>query len=408
VLYLLTDWVGQNYFAAQTLATLLSLSVLGLSMSWFFGGPTRSMPWLRSSINRVAPHAGPPVDSVSHPVRRAVVLVAFLGLMMSHPLTPAPTAGVLVLAWMVGWLRDTKLIVGIGAIAVAWTVRSYSYFAAQAFDLGFGGSPTDNADGNLDYSNAPDAVVAVGNLTRVFSAGVWLLALVGALLCAWAMRRTGALIVAACIPFGIPLVQSYGGEAIYRVYLYSLPLMVGLVAWGIVTRTPIERRVIAPQPTVLASVVCLLLGAGFLVAHFGRERINNVEASEVAMDAYIAATIADPAVLAQFAGTYPAASTARYPSFQVNDTYVPQIDDLVDAAGRAPTPAELDDAAEDLWGLDAGVPYVIVSSGMIDSVAQIDSLPVRSTSEAVQMLTTSDRFVVRHQIGDTFLMEVTP
>ncbi len=111
-------------------------------------------------------------------------------------------------------------------------------------------------------------------------------------------------------------------------------------------------------------------------------------------------------MLAQFAGTYPAASTERYPSFQVNDTYVPEIVDLVDAAGRAPTLAELDKAADDLWALDAGVPYVIVSPGMIDSVAQVASLPVQSTLEAVDLLTASDRFFVRHRIGDTFLMGV--
>ncbi len=74
VLYLLTDWVGQNYFAAQTLGTLLSLSVLGLTMSWFFGGETRSLRWFRSSINRIAPRSGPPVEPrrASRPARRRV------------------------------------------------------------------------------------------------------------------------------------------------------------------------------------------------------------------------------------------------------------------------------------------------------------------------------------------------
>ena len=407
VLYLITNWVGQNYFAAQTMATLLSLAVLGLSMSWFFGGATRALPWFSSSIKRIAPDVGPSADDDALLARRAVVLFAFLGLMMTHPLTPVATIGALGTAWVVGWLRDTKLVVGIGVICVGWAVRSYAYFAAQSFDLGFGGSPAANADGNLDYSDAPSAVVAVGDLTRLFSVGVWVLAVVGAILCAWAMRRTGALVVAACVPFGIPLVQSYGGEAIYRVYLYSLPLMVGFVAWGIVTRTPIERRTIAPQPTILATVICLVLGAGFLVAHFGRESINHVEESEVAMGEYVAATLADPALLAQFAGTYPAASSARYPSFQVNDTYVPQIDDLVDARGLRPTTAELDEAADDLWALDAGRPYVIVSPGMIDSINQIASLPIASTQEAVDLLTSSGRFFVRHRIGDTWLMSVT-
>ena len=109
-------------------------------------------------------------------------------------------------------------------------------------------------------------MLRVGQITQLFSVGVWLAAIVGALACIWAMRRTGFLVVAVSVPFGIPLVQSYGGEVIYRVYLYSLPLMVAFIAWGIVTRIPIERRARFPQPTILAATVCLAFTAGFLVA----------------------------------------------------------------------------------------------------------------------------------------------
>lgn len=405
VLYLITNWVAQNYFAAQTLGSLLSLATLGLIASWFVDGRTRRLRGLGSRLGGIAPldrHApGRPIAA-----RRAVVLVSFLGVMMTHPLTPAATLGAVTLAWIIGWVRDRTLIAGMYAVALLWAFRSIAYFAAQDFDLGFGGSPSDNADGNLDYSAAPEAVVLVGDLTRLFSVGVWAAAAIGALLCAWAMRRIGMLAVAAAIPFGIPFVQSYGGEAIYRVYLYSLPLVVAFIAWGIVTRSSLNRSARVSGELLLAVVLCLLLGAGFLIAHFGRERINNVDSSEVAMGDYIGDQIPDPAVLAQFDGAFPAASTARYPSFQVNDTYVPEIVELLEMAGTTPTLAELDEVADDLYGLDAGTPFVIVSPGMIEAVLQIASLPVATTEEAVEMLIASSRFSVRHRIGDTWLIEV--
>ncbi len=174
VLYLITDWVGQNYFAAQTLATLLSLSVLGLSMSWFSVVTTRSLPWLRvvDQPSRTA-RAVVPSTACSRPARRAVVLRGVSRAdddrTRSHR---SPTAGALVAR--VGDRLDPRHQTDRRHrrwSTVAWGLRSYAYFVAQSFDLGFGGSPTDNADGNLDYSAAPDAVVAVGNLTRLFSVG---------------------------------------------------------------------------------------------------------------------------------------------------------------------------------------------------------------------------------------------
>ncbi len=128
------------------------------------------------------------------------------------------------------------------------------------------------------------------------------------------MRRTGALIVAACIPFGIPLVQSYGGEAIYRVYLYSLPLMVGFVAWGIVTRTPIERRDVRAAAD-RARIGRVPPARRRLPGRPLRPRADQQRRGVGGGNGrpYIAATVPDPAVLAQFAGTYPGGEQRAVP-----------------------------------------------------------------------------------------------
>ena len=310
VLYVLTNWVGQNYFAAQTLGSFLAIVVLALTWSWF-----------RVDAPSVAP------DVVV--ARRAVVALLFLGLLMVHPLTPVIVIAPVALAYALKRVHDRALLYAFIGVSVLWFVRSLPYFVGQGFDLGFGGSPTANADGNAVVGVPPSMAEFVGLATRAFSVGVWLCAIVGAALAAWARRRIGLVAVVAMIPFGIPLVQSYGGEAIYRVYLYSLPLMCALIAWGIVTRTPIARRGRWPQPTILTSVLCLGLAAGMVMVHYGRERINQVEPSEVAMGDYIGDAIAGPAIVAQFGGGYPAQSTARYPEFQVDDTYTPHIVDMV-------------------------------------------------------------------------------
>ncbi len=410
VLYLLTNWVGQNYFAAQTLATFFCIAFLAVTLSWFMDHPARQpRRGPRRFRHRIAQIGRASIDrpAESHRAARLIVaLLLYLGVMMTHPLTPAVAIGVIGAGWMIGWIRDRPFLIGVVTITIGWAVRCITYFAAQSFDLGFGGQPTENADGNLDVTGAPAAVLKVSELTRTFSLVVWIGALVGALICAFAMRRTSALVVAGVLPFGLPLVQSYGGEVIYRVYLYTLPMVVGLAAWGIVALTPLARRRAWSMTTVIATIWCLAMSSGFLIAHYGREGINTVDPSEVAMGDFIAANVPGPALLAQFDGFYPAASSARYPSFQVNDTYTPYIVEMVGRSDKLPSTADLDEVADDLIGLKAGRPYVIVSPGMIESLRQVNALPLASTQAAVDALTINPRFVVRHRIGATWLVEV--
>jgi len=410
VLYVITNWVGQNYFAAQTLGSFLGLTVLALVASWLLSGATRRLPGVGSWLDGLAPRTS---RSAVEPIaaRRAVVLFVVLGLMMTHPLTPAAVFGAIAAAAVIGWVRDARLLVGMVLVAAAWFLRSLPYFAAQEFDLGFGGSPTANADGVDGEIAAPAAVELVGQLTRAFSLGIWLLAGIGAALAAWAMRRAGMVLLAAVIPFGILVAQSYGGEAIYRVYLYSLPLVVALIAWGIASRSALTSRRGPSTPQILTVLTAVVLGAGFLIAHYGREQINLVDGSEVAMGDYINAEVADPAVLAQLDGTYPAAGTERYPSFQVNDTYVPMVSELLDGGpyvDRLPPVEALDEVADDLIALDAGVPYLIISPGMIDSLVQSGELPLKSTAEAAELMLRSNRYTLRHRIDETYLLEVLP
>jgi hypothetical protein len=388
VLYVLTNWVGQNYFAAQTLGSFLAIVVLALTWSWF----------------RVD---APPVDRQVTVVRRATVAGLFLGLLMVHPLTPVIVIGPVALAYALRRIRDRALLASLIGVSVLWFVRSLPYFAGQGFDLGFGGSPTANADGNAVVGTPPALAEFVSLATRTFSVGVWMCAVIGAAVAAWARRRIGLVAVVAMVPFGIPLVQSYGGEAIYRVYLYALPLVCALIAWGVVSRTPIVRRERWPQPTVLASVLCLCLGAGMVVVHYGRERINQVESSEVAMGQYISNTVVGPTLIAQFGGGYPAQSTERYPEFQVSDTYTPYVAEMVGIRTTLPPASVLDDVADDLLALTPGTPYVVVSPGMIDEIRTLGTFPVADTAEAVAFLLANDRFRLVAQIDDTYLVAVS-
>ncbi|MCP3913260.1 MAG: hypothetical protein GY713_20210 [Actinomycetia bacterium] len=405
VLYILTNWVGQNYFAAQTLGSFLSLVTLGLIWSWLRqerrprSPAAAGEPW-------TPPRAPTTVDRRLLARRRAAIALVFLGLLMVHPLTPVVVVGAVGAAGVIGWVRDRWLLVALFAVGALWLTRSATYFAAQGFDLDFGGNLFDNAAGNKDINHAPADAALISSITQYFSLTVWLLAAIGGFVASWARRRIGALVLLAVIPFGILLVQSYGGEAIYRVYLYSLPLMTALIAWGIIASAPVDRRHRLPQPTVLASILCLAIGFGFVVVHFGRERINQVGPAEVEMDTYIHEQLEGPALLAQFAGGYPEKSGARYAVFQASDTYTPYIAEMLGSQATLPPPSDLEQVADDLVALTPGTAYVAVSPGMIDELAVLGTFPVRSTAEAADFLASSPRFELVRRIEDTYLFEV--
>lgn len=407
LVYLLTNWVGQNYFAPQTFGTFFGLLTMALCFSWFAHPATRRLPFLGRRLAGLAPTAVPQVARSTMWHRRGVIAVLFLGLLMSHPLTPAAVGGAIALSWCLGWIRDRRLLALLLLSGLVWLTRCWTYFVVNAFDLGFGGSVAENADGNAGVvASPPPGAALVSEVTRLFSLVVWALAAIGVFLCWWTKRRVGVLLIAAAVPFAIPFVQSYGGEAIYRVYLYSLPLVAGLVGWVLVNTTPVTTRARVPQ-TLRTSLVCLLLAGGFLVAHFGRERINHVDSGEVAMDEWIGANVAPPTIVAQLAGGYPHDSTASYPLLQVNDTYLPMVIDWLEPAPQLPPASALDEVADDLVELTTGTVYVVVSPGMIDSIRSTGELPLTSTAHAVAFLTSNQRFSVVHQIDDTWLLAVS-
>jgi hypothetical protein len=403
LLYVITDWVGQNYFAPQTLGSFLSVAVLALSISWFSSARTRKIPLLGRWLRPLGP-ATDTCDTPSDRMRRWIISLIFLGLLMTHPLTPISTLMPLAAAFALGWIRDRRLLPIMAIAVLLWTLRSLPYFIEQAFDLGFGGSVSDNAAGRGSEVSATGTVALVGVITKLFSVIVWALGFAGAAVAAARRRRPGLLVLIGFTPLVLPFVNSYGGEIIYRAYLYSLPGMVGLIALLVVGNDVSHPRRVLPSPRSSAVIVSLALAAGFLVVHYSREQINHVDRSEVALEELVGTLPDEQYIAAQFSGGYPGSLTARYPMIQVDDTYTPQVDEMLDAS-RPLTP-QLDGIADDIVALTDGTAYLVVTPGMIDTMDAAGELPLHSVQDVLALLATSDRFVPVTHIGDSWLLRV--
>jgi len=218
---------------------------------------------------------------------RGLILVAALAAVMiaSHQLTPFAlllAVGALVL---VGRSATPRLPLVLLLILAAWLILPASAYldghpvAANAGDLAA------VADKNLTsrISGSPERLLVL-RLRMIVTAAVWLLAAVG-LLRRWrAGHRDVSCVALAVAPFVLLPMQSYGGEMLLRVTLYSLPFMAFLAAaalspphgWDIL------HRAHRPIAAALATGLCLVLGAASVGARYGNARFDMFTRGDIA------------------------------------------------------------------------------------------------------------------------------
>ncbi|GAB48110.1 hypothetical protein [Mobilicoccus pelagius] len=195
-----SDWVGQDYLAPQSFAFLLAGVVL--------------TALLVARDGRVA--------------REAIVVasVVFAGIVWAHQLTPMWLLAVIVAFVLLGVVRPVALVPFLALHALMLVVdlpALLEYSTGISLDL------LGNAGGNISSPVSP------GQSTTSVVVSVLAVALWGA--AAWVVvsslrRGRRAVLVPAVVAFSplLLLATGYGGEAIYRIYLYSLPGVALLLA----------------------------------------------------------------------------------------------------------------------------------------------------------------------------------
>ena len=275
--FVLANWVGQDYLSPQALSFGLFLVVLAVVLTWFGGpgsGPATRPRFARGLRLAIAGESATPA-TVPRGGRDAVLLVALVAAattVPSHQLTPF--ALVLVLALLVAfgrtWLRGLPLLLTV-AIA-AWLVfMTISYLSGniEALKAQLGALTSTLSSSVVDRVGGSEGHTLVVRARLIFTGLLWLAALAGAIIRLRGGLRTWSLAILALAPFGLPFLQPYGGEIVLRVYLFALPGVAVLVASLILAAAgSAERRVAA----VVLLVTVGLMGA-FLVTRHGNDRV---------------------------------------------------------------------------------------------------------------------------------------
>ncbi|QUI30967.1 lipopolysaccharide biosynthesis protein [Streptomyces alfalfae] len=288
-IFVLSGWVGQDYFSPQGFTYLLYLAFIAVLLVWF------RAPRVLWTKRRPGELEVEPTGRGERAVLLLILVGIFVASVAAHQLTPFVMLGVLTVLVLVGRSELRGLPVLLGVFVVVWLgFLAEPYWSGHFDELfggvgGVGGNVSSSVSGRIEGGSSTHRLVLYARVAM--AGGVLAFACWG-----WWRRRfyrysERSLLVLTFVPFLGFGMQSYGGEMALRVFMFALPgaaLLAGLALFPRAGLTAEERdrdRVsLAPLAALMAGLV--LMG-GFLVARWGNEPFERIRPGEVAAMEYV-------------------------------------------------------------------------------------------------------------------------
>lgn len=300
--FFLTSWIGQDYFSPQAMTYFLYLVVLGIVLTWL---RSRQIPerqsiknWLRfdrlsGSVHALLERANPEGKTTpsATPAQRVglmlILIMTIYVIASSHQLTPLMLFSALSVLVIFQVTRERSLPILVAVITTTWIIYMTVGFldanlAWVVQSIGTFGHNFNSTLINLSMVSAGQRFIAV--MDRTMSASIWILAGLGLL----RRLRSGTwdlpAMLLAISPIPLLVLNSYGGEMLFRVYYFGLPFVDFFAASLLYPSLNAGRSWRTPT---MAVVLSLLLLTGFLFAYYGKERMYYFSPQEVAAANYL-------------------------------------------------------------------------------------------------------------------------
>jgi hypothetical protein len=296
-IFLLANWTEQDYFSPQGTTVVLFLGALAVTMRYLV-----SPSIVRGGRVRLADRPVPLTSARNRIWAQLVVLALAIAIAPSHQLTPFVLAGMLLILLLWGRLRSGWLPFLAFLAPLAWFVLGARSFWISQLDritgaVGDLDSSVSKGIGQRVAGDAGHQVLVIARIGITFA--VFALALWGILVLRRRGMRSWALPALAVAPFGLAVVQPYGGEVFVRCYLFALPwlaLAAGVAVTALLekdrrsaidtdvpqdlpaTGRPIARGVVS---AVLATVLLTVLGLTTVAARSGNDAYVGVTEADV-------------------------------------------------------------------------------------------------------------------------------
>jgi hypothetical protein len=415
------NWVAQDYFAPQAFAFTLSLGLCGVILRWLMVATdkARMARWLNRAASfivrlgrRRRSDTGPedePTGSQRFGRRAArnVALLLFAVIVASHQLTPYMLIAGLAVLTVLGVVRPRWLVVVFFAMAFGYLLSRLEFVQVNYGLLTGAGDPLHNSrNATIGFDQGDPGRILSAQASRLLSLTVWALALAGIIRRLRAGYKNMGVMVLAATPVLIIFGESYGGEAIYRVYLFSLPWLALLGAFGL---RPGRRGWSSARNLPRLALALLVLLALFLPAYFGMARTNQVRPGEVTASEHFYRNAPAHSLLMLASPQFPVRLASNYERFQLQ---IGESDPNLLAVApslrrRMLGSREVPVIAEILRDYGGGRPAFLVVSRNGKAYSDVfDLLPMGSLDRLEQALARSKRFRVWYRNADTTIYQL--
>ncbi|MBB5773836.1 hypothetical protein [Nonomuraea jabiensis] len=320
LLFVLVQWIGQDYFSPQGFTFALYLAFIAILLRWFGRVEQRTKPippkGLRKLLGKLdAMTPGELANTGTYRADKLLMLMMLLALFVasvaSHQITPFMMLGV-VTAFLI--FKRTSLTWGLpfflGLLVLAWiSYMTVGFWSSQigAIFGGFGRILQNIGNSTGDRIEGSDPAHAL-----VLQARLGILVVILSLAATGLFRRfrrgvfDRSALILLCVPVLALGLQSYGGEIGLRIYMFALPGACLLAAYAFFPNlpadsadvreetVPLRKRNVRfnPQLTkklsvVLAACFAVLFAFAFLLARYGNEKFERVTTGEVAALHYV-------------------------------------------------------------------------------------------------------------------------
>ncbi|MFF6792982.1 hypothetical protein ACFY9C_28375 [Streptomyces filamentosus] len=289
-IFQLANWVGQDYLAPQGLAYVLHLTVLTVVLRHFVRPGTAGRLGDRAALDPAAAGVPPATSTRQRAIGVLVLAPLILAINAVHQLTPVMLCVVLAALCLTRRYRNLGLLAVTGLITLAWDLtmgRPLFLETLATLKDSLGRLTQNSRAGYTGQLTGPGPELA-GRAGIAMALAVALCAVVAVLARRRLTRSTLPLLLASAAPLPLFAVNDYGGEMLFRVYLFGLPGAAFFAAAALVpaaggarrSRGALARRRVT---AVALPAVLLALTAGFLPAYYGKDAMYYTPPAESAL-----------------------------------------------------------------------------------------------------------------------------